>query len=53
MQIFFILNLGKKAELWKIFFKKKGILFRKGPGVKGFENYCGFGLGSIPQIKKF
>ena len=52
MQIFFILNLSKKSKTLENIFKKKGILFRKGPGVKGFENYCRFSLGSIPQIKK-
>ena len=44
--------LKAQFEATQNVFKKKGILFRKGPGVKGFENYCRFSLGSIPQIKK-
>ena len=31
---------------------EKGILFRKGPGVKGFEKYSRFSLGSLSQMKK-
>ena len=27
-------------------------MFRKGPGVKGFEKYSRFGLGSVKQMKK-
>ena len=49
---FFHIKFEQKSKTLENIFKKKGILFRKGPGVKGFENYCRFSLGSIPQIKK-
>ena len=49
---FFHIKFEQKSRTLENIFKKKGILFRKGPGVKGFENYCRFSLGSITQIKK-
>lgn len=49
---FFHIELGKNIEKLEKEFKKKGILFRKGPGVKGFEKYSRFGLGSVQQMKK-
>ena len=37
MQIFFILNLGKKAELWKIFLKKKEFYLEKDQELKDLK----------------
>ncbi len=49
---FFHIELGKNIKKKEFFFKKKGILFRKGPGVKGLESYARFSLGSKLQSKK-
>ena len=49
---FFHIELGKNTTKLEKEFKKKGILFRKGPGVKGFEKYSRFSLGSPSQMKK-
>lgn len=49
---FFHIKLGKNNNDLEEKFRKKGILFRKGPGVKGFENYSRFSLGSVEQMKK-
>jgi histidinol-phosphate aminotransferase len=49
---FFHIELGKNIEKFEKIFEKEGILFRKGPGVKGFEKYSRFGLGSIKQMKR-
>ncbi len=49
---FFHIKLGKNNNDLEKKFRKKGILFRKGPGVKGFENYSRFSLGSVEQMKK-
>ena len=37
MQIFFILNLNKKAKLWKIFLKKKEFYFEKDQELKDLK----------------
>ena len=50
-QIFFI-EFGKKIKKIEKNFLKNNILFRKGPGVKGFEGYARFSLGSVAQMKK-
>ena len=49
---FFHIELGKNNKLLEKKFKNKGVLFRKGPGVKGLENYSRFSLGSKSQMKK-
>ncbi len=49
---FFHIKLGKDNKTLEKKFKNNGILFRKGPGVKGFENYSRFSLGSVEQMKK-
>ena len=49
---FFHIELGKNTPKLEKEFKKNGILFRKGPGVKGFEKYSRFSLGSTSQMKK-
>jgi histidinol-phosphate aminotransferase len=49
---FFHIELGKNIKKFEEMFKKKGILFRKGPGVKGFEKFSRFGLGSVKQMRK-
>tara|TARA_A100001015_G_C14983639_1_gene710574 strand:+ start:170 stop:1225 length:1056 start_codon:yes stop_codon:yes gene_type:complete len=49
---FFHIELGKNVKKFEKIFIKSGILFRKGPGVKGFEKYSRFGLGSVKQMKK-
>ena len=52
MQIFFILNLGKKSRTLENIFKKKEFYLEKDQELKDLKNYCRFSLGSIPQIKK-
>ena len=52
MQIFFTLNLKKKIPHLEKVFKKNKILVRKGPGVKGFEKYLRFSLGSKKQMQQ-
>ncbi len=49
---FFHIKTGKNSKYLERKFKKKGILFRKGPGVKGFESYSRFSLGSKSQMTK-
>jgi histidinol-phosphate aminotransferase len=49
---FFHIELGKNTKKFEKMFKKEGILFRKGPGVKGFEKFSRFGLGSVEQMRK-
>jgi histidinol-phosphate aminotransferase len=49
---FFHIELGKNVKKFEKVFRKSGILFRKGPGVKGFETYSRFGLGSVKQMKR-
>ena len=49
---FFHINLGTKKNKIEKIFRRQKILFRKGPGVKGFENYLRISLGSIKQMKK-
>lgn len=49
---FFHIELGKNNQKLEKIFRNQGILFRKGPGVKGFEKFSRFGLGSIEQMKK-
>ena len=49
---FFHIKLGKKNKALEKQFKSKGILFRKGPGVKGFESFSRFSLGSKKQMLK-
>jgi len=49
---FIHINLGKKIIKFENLFKKKGILVRKGPGVKGYENFQRITLGSRKQMKK-
>lgn len=49
---FFHVNVGKKNKSIEKHFKNKGILFRKGPGVKGLESFARFSLGSKKQMLK-
>ncbi len=49
---FFHIEMGKNIKSLEKKFKRKKILFRKGPGVKGFETYARFSLGSKSQMKK-
>jgi histidinol-phosphate aminotransferase len=49
---FFHIKLGKKIKYLEQYFKRNKILFRKGPGVKGFEEYARFSVGSVLQMKK-
>ena len=49
---FFHIEFGKKIKKIEKNFLKNNILFRKGPGVKGFEGYARFSLGSVAQMKK-
>lgn len=49
---FFHIKFKKNNKLLENIFKKRGILFRKGPGVKGFEKYSRFSLGSVSQAKQ-
>ena len=49
---FFHINLGKKRKVFENILRKNRILTRKGPGVKGFENYLRVTLGSKLQMKK-
>jgi histidinol-phosphate aminotransferase len=48
---FFHIRIKKKANFEK-FLKRKGILVRSGPGVRGLEDYLRFSLGSKIQMKK-
>ena len=52
MPTFFTSNLKKKISHIENIFKKNKILVRKGPGVKGYENYLRFSLGSKTQMEK-
>lgn len=49
---FFHIDLGEKKNKFEKILKKNKILVRKGPGVKGFETYLRFSLGSKLQMKK-
>ena len=49
---FFHIKLGKKNQKLEKIFRSKGILFRKGPGVRGFESFSRFSLGSKQQMSK-
>ncbi len=49
---FFHIDLGGNKKKFETILKINKILIRKGPGVKGFENYLRFSLGSIIQMKK-
>ena len=49
---FFHIKLGKRNQNLEKIFKSKGILFRKGPGVRGFESFSRFSLGSREQMSK-
>lgn len=49
---FFHIKLGKKIKNLEKKFNSKGILFRKGPGVVGFEDFFRFSLGSKKQMSK-
>ncbi len=49
---FFHIDLKKNKLKFEKILKKNKILTRKGPGVKGFENYLRFSLGSVSQMKK-
>ena len=49
---FFHIKLGKENKTLEKQFKSKGILFRKGPGVTGFESFSRFSLGSKKQMLK-
>ena len=49
---FFHIKLGKRNQNLEKIFKSKGILFRKGPGVRGFESFSRFSLGSKEQMSK-
>ena len=49
---FFHIDLkGNKKKFEKIL-KQNKILVRKGPGVKGYENFLRFSLGSVQQMSK-
>jgi histidinol-phosphate aminotransferase len=43
---------NKEKKKFEKELQKKGILIRKGPGVKGLEGYSRFSLGSKKQMKK-
>ena len=49
---FLHVDLGKKKKFIEKKLISKKILTRKGPGVKGFENYLRFTLGPISEMKK-
>ena len=49
---FFHINLGNKKNYFERVLKKNKILVRKGPGVKGYENYLRISLGSKNQMRK-
>ncbi len=49
---FFHIKFKKKISHIENIFKKNKILVRKGPGVKGYENYLRFSLGSKTQMEK-
>ena len=48
---FMHIELGKNSEFLEKKFKSNGILFRKGPGVKGFESFSRFSIGSKNQMQ--
>ena len=48
---FFHIKIRNRKSFEKVL-KKNGILVRKGPGVKGLENFLRFSLGSRSQMKK-
>ena len=49
---FFHIKLGKNLKFYEKKFKANKILFRKGPGVKGLEDYARFSLGNKNHTKK-
>ena len=49
---FFHIKFKRKISHIENIFKKNKILVRKGPGVKGYENYLRFSLGSKIQMEK-
>ena len=49
---FFHVDLGKNKKRIEKILKKNKILFRKGPGVDGFESYLRLSLGSPKQMQK-
>ncbi len=49
---FIHINLDKRINNFEKNLKKKGILVRKGPGVKGYEKFQRITLGSKEQMKK-
>lgn len=49
---FFHIKFEKKIPHLEKVFKKNKILVRKGPGVKGFEKYLRFSLGSKKQMQQ-
>ena len=49
---FFHIDLKKNKKKFENILKKNKILVRKGPGVRGFDDYIRFSLGSIVQMKK-
>ena len=49
---FIHIKLGKNLKFYEKKFKSNLILFRKGPGVKGLQDFARFSIGSISNIKK-
>jgi histidinol-phosphate aminotransferase len=49
---FFHINLKNKKKKFEKILKKNKILVRKGPGVKGYENYLRITVGSTSQMKR-
>ena len=49
---FFHINFGKNKKKFEKIFKKNKVLVRKGPGVKGFEEYLRISLGSTNHMRR-
>ena len=49
---FFHINLKNKKKEFEKILKKNKILVRKGPGVKGYESFLRFSVGSTSQMKR-
>ena len=49
---FFHINFGKNKKKFEKILKKNKVLVRKGPGVKGFEEYLRISLGSTNHMRR-